>query len=63
LGVRISHTEAQIGRKGTHKSRHTKPLHIISHLDERKKRSGNKKENKVKENRNNYKEIKEKGGL
>jgi len=27
------------------------------------KKSGNKKENKVKEKRNNYKEINEKGGL
>jgi hypothetical protein len=61
--VSISHIEAQIGRKGIHKSRHTKTLHIIYHLDERKKKSGNKKENKVKEKRNNYKDIKEKGGL
>jgi len=49
--------------EGNHKSRHTKTLHVISHLDERKKNSGNKEENKVKEKRNNYKEIKEKGGL
>jgi hypothetical protein len=63
LAVRISHTEAQVGRKGIHKSRHTKTLHIKSDLDERKKRSGNKKEDKVKEKRNNYKEIKEEGGL
>ena len=63
MGVRISHTEAQIERKGIHKSRHTNTSHIISQLDETKKKSGNKKENKVKEKRNNYNEIKEKGGL
>jgi len=28
LGVGISHTEAQIGRKGIRKSRHTKTLYI-----------------------------------
>ena len=63
MGVRVSHTEAQIGRKEIHRSRHTKTPHIISHLDEMNKKSGNKKENKVKEKRNNYKEINEKGGL
>ena len=60
MGVGISHTEAQIGRKGIHIYRHTKTLHNISHFDEMKKKSGNKKENKVNEKRDNYKGIKEK---
>ena len=38
-------------------------LYIITHLDERKRKSGNKKESKLKEKRKIYKEIKEKEGL
>jgi len=54
---------AQIGRKGIHTYIHLVTLKRYTTYPiskRRRNKSGNKKENKVKEKRNNYKEIKDK---